>query len=188
MYFRGLKTATDSGMRTAFGSVYAILGDHPSQAEFAGVLGNGNCCCRYCFKHKDLFTITEWPAHVNGKVCHQPAERENFGVFEAHAQLVREAAHGERGEKGPAKKGLKIRGWSPKVSPFWDLVWMRSSFYQCFAICLLHNIFLGLAKRQLQYTCIKNDIEEELNVAWKNFDTFPGKQSFSSRFQLVRRN
>lgn len=33
--FGALKTATDDGVRTVIGSVYSILGDHPSQAEFS---------------------------------------------------------------------------------------------------------------------------------------------------------
>jgi hypothetical protein len=45
---------------------------------------------------------------------------------------------------GPADKKIKVHGWAREVSPFWDLVWMHSSFYDCFSICLLHIKHLGL--------------------------------------------
>jgi hypothetical protein len=39
-----------------------------------------------------------------------------------------------------------VHGWGQQVSPFWELLWMHESFYNCFGICLLHIEHLGLLK------------------------------------------
>ncbi|ELR25712.1 uncharacterized protein ACA1_326700 [Acanthamoeba castellanii str. Neff] len=45
-------------------------------------------------------------------------------------------------------------------------------FYNCFGICMLHIEHLGLLKRHLQYTCIANGIEEDINDMFKAFPLF----------------
>jgi hypothetical protein len=50
------------------------------------------------------------------------------------------------GMVGLADEKIKVNGWVQHVSPFWDLLWMWVSFYNCFGICLLHIKHLGLLK------------------------------------------
>ncbi|ELR18787.1 uncharacterized protein ACA1_166450 [Acanthamoeba castellanii str. Neff] len=61
---------------------------------------------------------------------------------------------------------------------------MWALFYNCFSICMLHIEHLGLLKRHLQYTCIANRIEEDINNVFKAFPLFPGKQTFTNQTQI----
>jgi hypothetical protein len=68
-------------------------------------------------------------------------------VYHRHVQLLEQHRNGGKlGTKAAAKESLTAHGWSKKLSPLWELLWMRTSFYSCFAICVLHNQFLGLVK------------------------------------------
>jgi hypothetical protein len=48
MQFQGLAEGDDTGQRFMIGSVYCILGDHPSQAEFASTPIVHVCVCVCC--------------------------------------------------------------------------------------------------------------------------------------------
>ena len=50
---------------------------------------------------------------------------------------------GKFGTKAAAKESLTTHGWSKKLSPLWELLWMRLVLLLLW-ICLLHNPFLGL--------------------------------------------
>jgi hypothetical protein len=85
---------------------------------------------------------------ANGNMLCKPLLRNYDGVHVLHQAVLNNTwGYGERGSVGMVTDEIKYQGWSKKsASPFWDLLWMRPSFYQCFGICLLHLELLGLVK------------------------------------------
>lgn len=185
-----------------------------------GLAGSGWAGCRYCNKATCFFAATCWPIKVDGQPLPSPQPRGAYNP-NLHAEKVEQSCTEKRGhtrntskkgDKGKARMFLKELGWSKKeVSPFWELLWMRHSFYQCFGICLLHIELLGLVKvhstcvskgehiltlnfvahlngaqRHLQFTCNKNNIKKELNKRFRALPPFPGKQGFSTQVKLVK--
>jgi hypothetical protein len=99
-----------------------------------------------------LFPETEWPVNVGGVTVNQPQHRGDFwSVYSQHVAAIRDVASGEHGVVGAARRTIKYNGWSARSSPFWELLWMRASFYSCFGICLLHLEHLGLLKVRLHF-------------------------------------
>ena len=83
---------------------------------------------------------------------HRPQRRGNYwSVYDAHVAALKDSNEGVRGKVGPADEKIKVHGWGQQVSPFWELLWMQESFYNCFGICLLHIEHLGLLK--VCHTC-----------------------------------
>jgi hypothetical protein len=179
---RGINVDFNGETVRCFGSLFCVIGDHPSQAKLAGnnplslftlltqhaqcsclslvchehytgLSGGGISGCRFCFKTRDLYSITKWrendrppPPAPHARDTERPPQRYPTGVCAAHKKALHDlSSTGDARTK--AKHELKCRGWSTKlVSPFWALKWMRPSFFQCFAICLLHLEYLGLIK------------------------------------------
>jgi hypothetical protein len=152
--------------------------------------------------------ISTWPANINGHSFPAPTPRGDYNsVHDAHVAALHDSRYGVRGVVGRADSKIQAFGWAQHVSPFWELRWMRPSFYRCFAICLLHLEYLGLAKvrkspamlylnsqpltfflqqRHLIYTAIKNNLYDELNKRFKSFQRFPGISSFLNCINLLR--
>ena len=63
-----------------------------------------------------------------------------------HVAALQDSNGGVCGKVGLANKKIKVNGWAREVSLFWGLLWMRTLFYNCFSICLLHIEHLGLLK------------------------------------------
>jgi hypothetical protein len=145
--------------------------------------------------------------NINSYSFPAPKARGNYStVHDEHVAVLQQLLSRVRGDVGRAKRKIQAYGWARHVSPFWELLWMRPSFYRCFGICLLHLEYLGLAKvllsdvyllslffnvflvhqRHLLYTCIKYDLEVELNKRFMSFTPFPGI-SFPSRLRILRR-
>lgn len=178
-----------SGTTRCYGSTYAVLGDHPSQAKLAGLAGCGWAACRFCHKPAMFFRYTKWPCmrKDTGEEIRKPGKRNPDSYHDRHTEAIRKATSGRLGTVGEGKDDLKYNGWSTKApSPFWDLLWMRQSFFLCFGICLLHLELLGNVKRHLRYMCVKNDISAELNQRIKRYSLFPSKSSFATLFSFAK--
>ncbi|ELR15290.1 uncharacterized protein ACA1_220490 [Acanthamoeba castellanii str. Neff] len=138
-----------------------------------------------------FFRYTKWPCmrKDTGEEIRKPGKRNPDSYHNRHTEAIRKATSGRLGTVGEGKDDLKYNGWSTKApSPFWDLLWMRQSFFLCFGICLLHLELLGNVKRHLRYMCVKNDISAELNQRIKRYSLFPSKSSFTTRFDFTKKN
>lgn len=83
--------AAEDRMCWCYGSVYAILGDHPSQKEMAGLLGTW-AGCWYCHKLAPLFQVTKWPVTIDGHDVGKPAPRGHYGtVAVEHARALEQS-------------------------------------------------------------------------------------------------
>jgi hypothetical protein len=96
-----------------------------------------------------LFVESQWPTTINDEHLEQPPQRGNYYmVCEQHKKALADttSALGVHGAIGRARDKIKANSWGQESSPFWELLWMRASFYDCFTICLLHLEHLGLLK------------------------------------------
>jgi hypothetical protein len=68
-----------------------------------------------------------------------------------HARTLKLSRSKLRGKIGQANRAIRSNGWSQNISVFWELLWMRPTFYKCFGICFLHLELLGLLKVDLPF-------------------------------------
>jgi hypothetical protein len=113
----------------------------------AGLAQGGWGCCCYCHNLLAFFHEVEWLIKVEDQTVPHPQRRGNYwSVYDDHVTALNDSKSRVRGKVGPADEKIKVNRWAQHVSPFWDLLWMQASFYDCFGICLLHIKHLGLLK------------------------------------------